>query len=243
MSGVPNGAAGVHEGARLTLVSHHLCPYVQRAAIALAEKGVGFERIFIDLDAKPEWFTKISPLGKVPLLIVRDGAGGETAIFESAVILEYLEETETARPLHPRDPLARARHRGFIEFGSAILADLWGLETAKDAAGYERAQGRLVEKFARVEEELGKAGEGPFFAGAGFSLVDAVYAPVFRYFDVFDEIADTGILADLPQVKRWRKALVERDSVRDAVTPDYPDRLRAFLVRHEAHLLRLGEPA
>ena len=225
---------------RLTLVSHHLCPYVQRAAIALAEKGVGFERIVIDLDAKPEWFTKISPLGKVPLLIVRDGAGAESVIFESAVILEYLEETETARPLHPADALARARHRGFIEFGSAILADLWGLETAKDEAGYARAQGKLVEKFARVEAELG---EGPFFAGAAFSLVDAVYAPVFRYFDVFDMIADTGILNALPKVRRWRTALGGRDSVRDAVTPDYPERLRTFLVRHDAHLLRLAEPA
>lgn len=237
MSGGANGGAGVSRGAKLTLVSHHLCPYVQRAAIALAEKGVGFERIVIDLDAKPDWFTKISPLGKVPLLIVRNEDGRETVIFESAVILEYLEETETARPLHPADALSRARHRGFIEFGSAILADLWGLETAKDEAGYERARGRLAEKFARVEAELG---EGPFFAGEAFSLVDAVHAPVFRYFDVFDEIADTGILTDLPKVRRWRDALMQRESVRDAVAADYPQRLRAFLVRHDAYLLRLA---
>ena len=51
--------------ARLTLVSHHLCPYVQRAAVDLTEKGVVFERISIDLAAKPDWFTAISPLGKV----------------------------------------------------------------------------------------------------------------------------------------------------------------------------------
>lgn len=241
MSGGANGGTGVvPHGAKLTLVSHHLCPYVQRAAIALAEKGVGFERIVIDLEARPDWFTKISPLGKVPLLIVRNEDGRETVIFESAVILEYLEETETARPLHPADALARARHRGFIEFGSAILADLWGLETAKDEAGYERARGRLAEKFARVEAELGGEGEGPFFAGEAFSLVDAVYAPVFRYFDVFDEIADTSILTDLPKVGRWRAALMQRESVRDAVTADYPQRLRAFLVRQDAHLLRLA---
>ena len=51
----------------LTLVSHHLCPYVQRASIALDEKGVRFERTYIDLKSKPDWFLKISPLGKVPL--------------------------------------------------------------------------------------------------------------------------------------------------------------------------------
>src|ERR687887_2077602 len=86
----------------LKLVSHKLCPYVQRAVIALTEKNVPFERIDVDLADKPDWFKAVSPLGKTPVLIV-----GDTAIFESAVILEYLEETQ-AMPLHPADPLVRA---------------------------------------------------------------------------------------------------------------------------------------
>src|SRR4030095_11471453 len=84
---------------KLTLVSHGLCPYVQRAAIALDEKGVAFERIDIDLENKPDWFKAISPLGKVPLLKVDD-----VVIFESAVIVEYLEDTQP-HPLHPADHL------------------------------------------------------------------------------------------------------------------------------------------
>src|ERR1700722_13285215 len=114
--------------APLTLISHDLCPYVQRAVIALAEKGVSFERIDIDLADKPDWFKAISPLGKVPLLRV-----GEAVILESAVIVEYLEETRP-RPLHPADPLERARHRATIEQSSAILSDIWGIETAPDSA-------------------------------------------------------------------------------------------------------------
>src|ERR1700726_89092 len=100
--------------APLKLISHKLCPYVQRAVIALSEKGVPFERIDIDLSNKPDWFLKISPLGKTPVLLV-----GDHAIFESAVILEYLEETQI-KPLHPADPLRRAEHRAWIEFGSAV---------------------------------------------------------------------------------------------------------------------------
>src|SRR5260370_39029985 len=100
------------------LSRHKLCPYVQRAVIALSEKGVAFERIDIDLANKPAWFLAISPLGKTPVLQV-----GDTAIFESAVILEYLEETEP-KPLHPADPLSRAEHRSWIEFGSAVLSDI-----------------------------------------------------------------------------------------------------------------------
>src|SRR5260370_12901282 len=102
------------EDPMLTLVSFDLCPYVQRAAIALAEKEVPFERIDVDLSNKLDWFLALSPLGKVPLLKV----GGEV-IFESSVILEYLEETQP-RPLHPVEPLARARHRAWMACASSI---------------------------------------------------------------------------------------------------------------------------
>ncbi|MEQ1953907.1 glutathione S-transferase family protein [Mesorhizobium sp. CN2-181] len=221
----------------LTLVSHHLCPYVQRAAIALAEKGVAFERVYIDLAAKPDWFMALSPLGKVPLLLVRNGDGSEDVLFESAVICEYLEETQAGARLHPTDPLARARHRGWIEFGSSILGDLWGLETSKESAGYEAKRAALVEKFARVEAELG---DGPFFSGDDFSLVDAVFAPIFRYFDVFEEIGMPTLFRDMPKVTRWRAALAERPSVIHAVEPDYPDRLRQFLIGYDAHILKLA---
>ncbi|MDZ5453602.1 glutathione S-transferase family protein [Labrys sp. ZIDIC5] len=223
--------------AGLTLVSHHLCPYVQRAAIALMEKGAPFERRFIDLVAKPDWFTALSPLGKVPLLLVERMEQPQAVLFESNVICEFVEETVEGPKLHPADPLERARHRGWMEFGSAILADLWGLETATDATGYERARARIADKFARVEEVLGN---GPYFAGEAFGLVDAVHAPIFRYFDLFDTLADIAVFAGLPRVRAWRQALSVRPSVRAAVTPDYPDRLRAFLVRHDAFLLKLA---
>ena len=223
--------------AKLVLVSHHLCPYVQRAAIALAEKGVPFERRTIDLAAKPDWFLALSPLGKVPLLLVRQPDGSEVVLFESAVICEYLEDTETETPLQPADPLQRARHRGWMEFGSSILGDLWGFETAKDAETYEAKRKALIDKFARVEEALGG---GPFFAGERFSLVDAVFAPIFRYFDTFDRIVLTGVFDGLPKVNRWRAALAARPSVKAAVTEDYSERLKIFLAQHDAWLLKLA---
>jgi glutathione S-transferase len=221
----------------LTLVSHHLCPYVQRAAIALHEKNVAFVRVTIDLAEKPGWFLKISPLGKVPLLRVPSAEAGETVLFESSVICEYIEETQPGPRLHPEDPLERARHRAWMEFGSAILAELWGFETARDFATYETRRQALAAKFAAVEAVLGA---GPYFAGASFSLVDAVFAPIFRYFDVFDTIVETGIFVEAPKVKAWRADLAARPSVRAAVGEDYPRRLRAFLVAHDAHLLKLA---
>lgn len=220
--------------ARLTLVSHPLCPYVQRAAIALTEKGVPFERLQIDLADKPAWFRAISPLGKVPLLVVRRPDEPDAVVFESAVICEYLEETQSGTPLHPSDPLVKARHRGWIEYASSILAELWGFETARDAATFEAKRQALRLKFATVEAELGV---GPWFAGDVFGLVDAAFAPIFRYFDVFDGIAETGVFTDTPKVMRWRSALAERPSVRGAAGTDYAARLHGFLERHEAWLL------
>jgi len=219
---------------QLTLISHHLCPYVQRAAIALAEKQVPFERIWIDLANKPDWFTAISPLGKVPVLRVRQADGKEASVFESAVILEYLEET-CGSPLHLADPLERALHRGWIEFGSAVLNAIWRLYSAADEASFEKERAGLAAMFERIEAELA---EGPFFAGQRFSLVDAVFAPVFRYFDAFDELGVRGILDGKPNIAAWRKELAARPSVRDAVVADYPERLMRFLEARNGMLVR-----
>ena len=103
--------------ATLELVSHALCPYVQRAAISLAEKGLPFTRTDIDLANRPEWFRRLSPLGKVPLLRV-----GDAVLFESAAILEYLEDTQ-APALHPADALQRARHRAWAQLHGGAWAN------------------------------------------------------------------------------------------------------------------------
>ena len=222
--------------AALKLISHKLCPYVQRAVIALTEKGVAFERIDIDLANKPDWFLKLSPLGKVPVLTVGTG-GGEVALFESNLICEYIEDTQGGTKLHPQDPLQRAQHRAWMEFGSTILSELWGLETTGDSAIFETKRLAVAAKFARVEEALGN---GPFFAGENFNLVDAVFAPIFRYFDVFDQLIDLSVFTETPKLRAWRVELAKRPSVGQAVGADYPELLRAFLVRHDAHMLKLA---
>lgn len=213
------------------LVSHTLCPYVQRAAIALTEKGVPFERIYVDLSDKPDWFKEISPLGKVPVLKV-----GEESLFESAAIVEYLEDVYQ-NPLHPKDPVKRAQHRAYMEMGSNILNGIGGLYNAPDEAAFEAKAKELRQRFERLEADLG---DGPFFSGETFTLVDAVFGPIFRYFDVFDQIGDFGVLTGLEKVARWRKALSERQSVRQAVSTEYPALLRAFLQKRNSHIAKLA---
>jgi glutathione S-transferase len=214
----------------LTLVSYKLCPYVQRAAIVMHEKSVPFERRWVDLADKPGWFLAISPLGKTPVLL----AGG-VPIFESAVICEYLDDVFAPR-LHPEDPLERARHRAWVEFGSATLDTVGAFYSAPDAASLEARRTALRARFARIEEVLDA--QGPWFAGERFGMVDAAFAPVFRYFEVFGAMGIGGFFDGLPRTRAWRDALAERPSVRAAVTEDYAQLLTQFLVRRGSELSR-----
>lgn len=215
----------------LTLVSHTLCPYVQRAAIVLAEKGAAFERRDVDLSNKPGWFLAVSPLGKTPVLLV-----GDTPVFESAVICDYLDET-LAPALHPADALQRARHRGYVEFGSAVLNAIAAFYSAADDDALRLRHAGIVHHLATLEAALTEH-NGPWFAGAHFSIVDAVFGPVFRYFDVFEAHTDFSFTTGLPTLHAWRQRLAARASVRGAVAPDYAQRLLAFLLQRDSALSR-----
>lgn len=217
---------------KLTLISHTLCPFVQRAAISLAEKGIDFTRKDIDLGNKPDWFLAISPLGKVPLLIVSEDGKDDVVIFESNVILEYLEDT-TEPKLHPANPLERARHRSWNEFGGVLAGNLWGYYTAPDQDAVDSALADIKAKLTILEGELAKNKSGDFFGGEKFSTVDAVYAPIFRYFDMFEQEIDLDIVGDLKRVKKWQKALSNSASVKAVVPADFNQLLKQFIVKFD----------
>lgn len=221
----------------LRLVSHVLCPYVQRAAIVLLEKGVPFQRIDVDLDDKPAWFRAISPLGRTPLLLVDqlETAPDAQPLFESAVICEYLDETTLPR-LHPAAPWDRARHRAWMEFASTVLNDHWAYYTAPDAAAFDATRERLAGRFRTLEAALHP--QGPWFGSEYFALVDAVFGPVFRYLDAYERLGLPDVAAGLPRVERWRRAVAARPSVRQAVVPDFGERLEAFLLSRGSELAR-----
>lgn len=135
--------------------------------------------------------------------------------------------------------MRRAEHRGWIEFGSAVLNDIAGFFGAPNDVAFQTKTAQLEQRFARLETRVVAP---PWFDG-DFSLVDAVFGPVFRYFDVFDETGDFGILAGKPKLAQWRKSLAERPSVRAAVSADYPALLRDFRKRRNSWLSHLQAQA
>src|ERR671935_3209886 len=94
----------------LTLYDADRCPFCARVRIVLAEKGVEYEDVQIDLSDRPAWLYEKNPLGKVPVL--------EEDVFvlpESPVIMEYLEERYPEPALLPPDAAERAHVRFLIE--------------------------------------------------------------------------------------------------------------------------------
>ncbi len=212
----------------LVLISHPLCPYVQRAAIVLHEKSIPFERINVDLSRKPEWFREISPLGRVPLLKTQGAV-----LFESQVIAEYLDEI-TPGSLHPEDPLEKARHRSWIEAGSNALAAIGALYNAKTPEQFGAADAALRDRLSRVAAVI----EGPFFAGDRFHMIDGVWATVFRYFEVFENVAGLESFTGYGPLGVWRAAVMQRPSVQAAAPRDYHTRLARFLKARDSEISR-----
>jgi len=213
------------------IVTHALCPYVQRSIITLEEKNISYTRTDIDLAKKPAWFEQKSPMGKVPILLVDE----KHTLFESAIICEYLDEI-TSGSLHPVDSLEKAYHRAWIEFGSSILSKISSLYNAKEALHFQTIHTEIQYKFRQIEREISGS---PFFSGERFHLIDAVYGPIFRYFDVFDIFINLDTLNDFPKCLLWRNVLKQRRSVQKAVPIDYSNRLIEFLVNRKSYISQL----
>jgi len=212
---------------KLELISFKVCPFVQRSIIALNEKQIDFKLIHIEPGNSPDWFKEISPLGKVPVLRV-----GDQPIFESAVILEYLDEVY-APHLHPRDPLEKALHRSWIEFCSELVMMQFRMFTAKDKESFEENRDALKQGLQRLDQIVAK--EGSFFAGDTFTLVDTVYAPLFLRLNIVEAMYPLNVdLSERLQV--WSQALLARDTVKHSVVDDFESIFMTFLQKQEGYL-------
>ena len=206
----------------IELISFKLCPFVQRSVITLEEKAVPYKITYIDLSDKPRWFLDISPLGKVPVLRV-----GDTVIFESAVINEYIEET-TGGGMHPSDPIARAHNRAWIEFSSTIIMDSYQMiMAATEEQAREKAEVTRT-KLARLEDQF----KGPLFNGSEFSLVDAAIAPLLQRLAWYEAaVPSFDFYRGLPKAVAWRDAIFSRPAFQRSTVPEILDENVAYMRR------------
>ena len=154
----------------MTLYSSNHCPYSHRVRIALLEKNVTADIIGLDEDYLPVDLMDLNPYNSVPTLVDRD-----MVLFNSRIIMEYLDERYPHPPLLPIDPVNRAQSRLFlyrIERDWYSLVDVFkgDDEQAKVQARVELRDGLTA--VAPIFEQK------PFFMNDEFSLVDCSLAPV-----------------------------------------------------------------
>jgi glutathione S-transferase len=191
--------------ANYRLISFKTCPWVQRAAIVLREKRVPFEFVHIESSARPDWFGAISPHGKVPVLRIDD----RTSLFESNAIAEYLDDTIEPR-LHPKDPVDRAINRAWTDYIPTFSTVLSALSSATTEEALTSAREAVSKTFARIEEALTRQGDGPYFNGNRFALIDAGYAPFLQRYLIVEELAGEPLTGQFSRIRRWARALVDR---------------------------------
>ena len=127
-----------------------------------------------------------------------------------------------------------------MEFASAVLNGIAAFYNAPDEASLHARRDDLVQRFTVLEATLAP---GPYFDGQRFSIVDAVFAPVFRYFGTFECISDFGFFDATPRVRAWRRELAARNSVQRAVGADYGARLLEFIEARGSALSRRARRA
>ena len=214
------------------VIGHRICPYVQRAIILLKEKDIDYKKYDIDLDSKPEWLSDISPTMKVPVLIVR----GESTIFESTVICDYLSEVDN-NSFYRRGILQKAIDQSWIVYSSSILdliAKMIYADKSKDELGI--TINSIKEKLNLVNQIVNFK---PYFHGNDFTMIDVMYAPVFRYLVVFSNMLDVNFYSSFDRLKIWGDSVLNRPSVINCVPIDYTEMLKKFINDRGSYLSTL----
>ena len=197
---------------KIMLCSFKTCPWVQRAAIVLRAKNIDYDITYIDRHNRPDWFLKISPHAKVPVLRI----GDSDALFESNAIAEYLDET-AAPQLHPADPLTRARNRAWTDYVSTFASAISTTAYADSEEEFTKKSAKIAEVFGKLDEALAKRGNGgPYFNGPKLSLVDAAYAPFLQRYTFMDHLRPLGIIEKFTHLKAWRDALLAAPAVKSS---------------------------
>jgi glutathione S-transferase len=196
----------------IKLYSYDACPFAQRTRMVLAEKNIDFDLLEVDVHNKPANWQEISPYGKVPVL-----RHGDTSVYESTIVNEYLDEVFPEPPLMPDGAAARAQARIWMDycetrFRPLTTALVWEREDPKKLASNIE---KLTEVLHFIEHAgLRKLSDGPYWFGQQVSLVDFQYLPFFERFVLYKHLTGFDWPADCSRLRAWFNTMSKSDSVR-----------------------------
>ncbi len=198
----------------LTLIDVPLSPFAQKVKLALREKNIPFEIRNTNLTEADGARLKANPRGEIPALL-----DGDAAVWDSTIILEYIEEKWPEPALWPKNPLARARARQIEEICDGPFEAVIFCTT--EVTAFRRAEGELQaailgaakqtiqQLFAYLEEQLGDA---PYFNGASFGRADCAVFP-----HVMNAKAQRTPPAEGSKLAAWLARALERPSVQQTL--------------------------
>lgn len=149
------------------------CPFAQRAHLVLDAKNIPYHVAFINLDSKPEWLERVSPLLKVPALEIPGVSG---SLIESLIIAEFLDEKYPQNPLFPKDPLQKARDKILIERFNDFMGPYYRILMNHKTDGAPGAITELTTVLDLFEKEL-KSRNTKFFGGSKPGMLDYMIWP------------------------------------------------------------------
>lgn len=201
--------------ADVTIYTSRTCGWAVRNYAALIEKGVEFETVpAADSDGgKLDEFLALTPYGKTPVM-----SHGNTAVFESTLINEYIDEQFPEPALMPGDAARRCEARKWIHYcESKLLPALTTIAQAIDDDNRDRAADRFDEDLRWFERSaLLATWRGPYFFGGQFSLVDLSFFTLFRTIDDLERHLDLNLSMPHPALRNWANNIQARPSLQRA---------------------------
>jgi glutathione S-transferase len=181
-----------------------ISPSCQRVFATLANKGIDYEPIEIDISKKerPEAFNKVSPFGKVPVF-VHDG----NVILESANIIQYIDDAWPASPMMPKDPKRRAYARQWMQYADRELfeRDAQFVHVQRDPERKREICAQLFEALRHLDREL--ADKQGLFLGDELSLVDCMLAPTMYNIPIWAKLTDNPLYPTYKNVHTYTERL------------------------------------
>jgi glutathione S-transferase len=202
---------------KIELITAEVCPYAQRTHMTLLEKGLTFERREVDLANKPDWFIEVSPTSKVPVVKI-----GDSVVYESAVINEFIDEMYPLPALMPSDPFRRAQARIWIDYCNTVwVDDIYDLLYAREPAKQAELRQKVATDLERIETDGMRAlSDGPYWLGAEISLVDLTYYPFFERFGAVAKMRGAAIPKGCTRIRAWYDLMTDRASARATAHDD-----------------------
>lgn len=198
----------------MKLIISPTSPFARKVRVVMAEKRIDYEPV-VDIPWEPD--TRVpdyNPLGKVPVLVMDDGS----TLFDSRVIVEYLDNITPVSPLLPKENRPRIAVRrwealadGVVDAASAIFVENKRPEARRDPDWIARQQGKILRGLEAMTEELGEKAwcTGDFFTLADIAVGCALGYLDFRFPDILWREAH-------PSLARLAEKLAQRQSFKES---------------------------